>query len=91
MNINVQHASAFSFQPSVFSLILANIHRNILVEYMPAYAASLVPGGELWMSGFYETDVPTLQSAAENVGLTLIDVLANGEWRLMRCRREELR
>lgn len=70
-----------------YDLILANIHRNILLANMPAYAAHLNNGGELWLSGFYETDVPALQSAAEKNGLTLIDVLANGEWRLMRCRK----
>ena len=87
VDIEVQHASAFSFQPSVFSLILANIHRNILIEYMPAYAASLTPGGELWLSGFYETDVPALQTAAEAEGLRVTEVLANGEWRMMKLQK----
>ena len=73
----------------IYDLILANIHRNILLACMPAYAAALQEGGELWLSGFYETDVPVLQTAAEQQGLTLTDVLANGEWRLMKCRKEE--
>lgn len=71
-----------------FDLILANIHRNVLLENMQKYAACLTPNGELWMSGFYETDCPVLKETAEKEGLTLIDVLANGEWRLMRCRKE---
>ena len=70
-----------------FDLILANIHRNVLLANMSAYAAHLTPNGELWLSGFYESDVPILQAAAEQEGFTLIDVLANGEWRLMRCRK----
>lgn len=86
--IEVRLASEFSFLPSAFSLILANIHRNILIEYMPKYASALVPNGELWLSGFYETDCPELQAAAENQGLQIIEVLANGEWRLMRCHKE---
>ena len=85
--IEVLHSSAFSFQPSAFSLILANIHRNILIEYMPNYASSLQEGGELWLSGFYEADCPLLEEAARKEGLTVTDVLANGEWRLMRCRK----
>lgn len=80
-------ALPFREQLGSFHLILANIHRNILLANMPAYAAHLNNGGELWLSGFYETDVPALQSPAEKNGLTLIDVLANGEWRLMRCRK----
>lgn len=72
-----------------FDLILANIHRNILIENMPAYTKSLVAGGEIWLSGFYENDCPVLQAAAEAEGLTITDVLANGEWRLMKCRKAE--
>ena len=72
-----------------FDLILANIHRNILLANMSAYTTHLRENGELWLSGFYESDVPILQSAAEQQGFTLMDVLANGEWRLMRCRKAE--
>ena len=70
-----------------YDLILANIHRNVLLANMSAYAAHLMPNGELWLSGFYESDCPALQTAAEANGLTLIDILSNGEWRLMRCRK----
>ena len=72
-----------------YDLILANIHRNVLLANMSAYAAHLTPNGELWLSGFYESDCAALQEAAEANGLTLIDILANGEWRLMRCRKAE--
>lgn len=70
-----------------YDLILANIHRNVLLANMSAYASHLMANGELWLSGFYESDCAALQEAAETNGLTLIDVLANGEWRLMRCRK----
>ena len=74
-----------------YDLILANIHRNVLVDNMPRYAACLTPNGELWISGFYEQDCAALQTAAEKEGLQLIDVLANGEWRLMRYQKSALR
>ena len=90
VDIEVQHSSIFDFRFQIFDLILANIHRNILIEYMPKYAEALEEGGELWMSGFYEADCAALKEAAEDNGLQVIDVLANGEWRLMRCRKEEL-
>ena len=76
---------------SVFDLVLANIHRNILLAQMPIYARILKEGGEVWMSGFYETDCPALEEEAKKNGLRLIEVRANGEWRMMRCRKEELR
>ena len=71
-----------------YDLILANIHRNVLLAHMNAYAASLKNGGELWLSGFYESDVPILTEAAEKAGLTLTQVLANGEWLMMKCHKE---
>lgn len=70
-----------------YDSILANIHRNVLLANMSAYASHLTANGELWLSGFYESDCAALQESAEANGLTLIDVLANGEWRLMRCRK----
>ena len=76
---------------SVFDLVLANIHRNILLAQMPTYARIIREGGEVWMSGFYETDCPALEEEAKKNGLRLIEVRANGEWRMMRCRKEELR
>ena len=70
-----------------FNLILANIHRNILLANMPAYAEALDFNGQLWLSGFYETDVPVLREAAEAQGLQVTDVLARHEWRLMKCQK----
>ena len=75
---------------SVFDLVLANIHRNILLAQMPIYARIIKEGGEVWMSGFYETDCPALEEEAKKKGLRLIEVRANGEWRMMRCRKEVL-
>lgn len=77
--------------PSSFHLILANIHRNILLEHMPTYAACLAPGGELWLSGFYEEDCPTLIEAAAAQGLRHIATYSNGEWRMLVIRNERAR
>lgn len=66
-----------------YHLILANIHRNILLEYMPAYTGCLAPGGELWLSGFYEEDCPTLIAAAAAYGLRHLSTHANGDWRML--------
>jgi len=79
--------SAFDFRLSTFDLILANIHRNILLENMVSYASLLAPDGELWLSGFYEEDCPTLISAAESQGLTYLATHANGDWRMLLFRK----
>ena len=72
---------------STFDLILANIHRNILLEQMPYYARLLRTEGELWISGFYETDCPSLLSAAEANGLQHLATHAHGDWRMMTFKR----
>ena len=70
-----------------YDLILANIHRNILVEHMPAYAKSLQQGGELWLSGFYAEDIPHLQQAAETAGLQHIETRNTNEWQWLRLKK----
>ena len=70
-----------------YDLILANIHRNILLAHMASYAEHMNPNGELWISGFYAEDCPALQEAAEHQGLTLMDVQAKNGWQLMRYRK----
>lgn len=66
-----------------FDLIMANIHRNILLANMPRYAACLNPNGQLWLSGFYESDCATIIQAAEAEGLQFTAKHTNGEWRMV--------
>lgn len=70
-----------------YDLILANIHRNILVEQMPAYAKILNAGGEVWLSGFYAEDIPHLQQAAEAVGLQHTETRHTNEWQWLRLKK----
>ena len=63
-----------------YDLIMANIHRNILLAQMPDYARFLKPGGALWLSGFYAEDVEALTKAARDCGLLLSDHTHRAEW-----------
>ena len=67
-----------------YDLILANIHRNILIEQMPAYAKNLKMGGELWLSGFYLEDIAHLEKAAKTVELQLVETRHTNEWHWLR-------
>ena len=67
-----------------YDLIIANIHRNVLLAHLPAYAAYLVPGGEIWLSGFYKADCPVLIEKAQENGLHHIATQNNGEWYMLR-------
>lgn len=91
VEIDVRLGSSLPFREESevgsFDLILANIHRNILLANMESYAANMRAGGELWLSGFYADDCPVLQEAAENQGLTLTAIQSNGEWRMMQFKK----
>ena len=71
-----------------YDLILANIHRNVLISNMDAYAAHTKSGGELWLSGFYEEDCPILKTTAESHGFCLSDIHASNEWRMLQFVRQ---
>ena len=86
VELDVRLGDLTSFHHSIissFNYILANIHRNVLLTQMPLYAQLLTPGGELWISGFYESDCPALLAAAEAENLHHIATRTNGEWRML--------
>ena len=56
-------------QLNSYDVLLANIHRNIILEDLPTYVRSLRRGGHLLLSGFYKADIPAIRSAAEALGL----------------------
>ena len=56
-------------QMGTYDVLLANIHRNIILEDLPTYVRSLRRGGRLLLSGFYIADVPAIRAAAEALGL----------------------
>ena len=70
-----------------YHLILANIHRNILVAQIPLYAQYLKHGGEVWLSGFYADDIPYLMEAADAVGLQHIETRSKNEWQWIRLKK----
>jgi len=67
-------------QMGSYDVILANIHRNILLEDMPTYVRSLRHGGHLLLSGFYSADIPSLRDRAESLGLTFIGQTLREDW-----------
>lgn len=70
-----------------YDCIVANIHRNILLDAMPFCAGMLAGGGVLLLSGFYEADAAPLIAAAEAHGLRHAATRARDEWRLIRMEK----
>jgi ribosomal protein L11 methyltransferase len=66
-----------------FHIILANINKNVLLADIPRYNESLEAGGELLLSGFFETDANTIVDKAAAAGLTLIRQNLKNQWCLL--------
>ena len=61
-------ASALSLlEPA--DVFLANINRNIITADIDRYAEKLKHGGSMYLSGFYENDIPVIAEAALKHGL----------------------
>lgn len=71
---------ASSLQPDACDVLLANIHRNIIIADLPRYARAVRKGGWLLLSGFYESDVVDIVSAAAEYGFGLRTSRSNEEW-----------
>lgn len=80
LDVLLGDASVLDSVKEEFDVVIANINRNILLNDMTAFRSHLKTGGRLILSGFYETDVPMLEQAAQSNGLTIIDVVTDGEW-----------
>lgn len=71
-----------------FDLVIANINLGILINDMARYAAVMKPGAAIYMSGFYDTDIPRLMEAAIACGLTLADAHVTDGWACLKLTKE---
>ena len=67
-------------QMGTYDVLLANIHRNIILQDLPTYCRSLHRGGHLLLSGFYGADVPAIREAAEALGLVYAGQSVREDW-----------
>ena len=68
-NMIVKQGDASMLGTEKFDIILANIHKNVLLSDMAAYCNVLHTGGLLVMSGFYTEDIEDIKAKAEGLGL----------------------
>lgn len=69
--VEVACGDASLLQMGSYDVLLANIHRNIILQDLPTYARSLRRGGHILLSGFYENDAPAIEKAAEALGIAV--------------------
>ena len=79
-NISVYEGDAALLQGKKYDLIIANINRNILLNDMQSYVNCLNTGGTILFSGFYEEDIPFIDSSCTEKGLTFIKKFQRNNW-----------
>lgn len=80
-------AQTLSFNTQ-FDIILANINKNILLSDLPFYAKWLGDGGQLIMSGFYETDIKDIKEIALKNGLILTNSRLKNDWAMVKFTKD---
>lgn len=70
-----------------FDVVIANINRNILLEDMAAYVATMKDSATLMLSGFMAPDVEPLVDAGRALGMKHSGLMQEGEWRVLSLRK----
>lgn len=79
-HISVYEGDATLLTDQKYNLIIANINRNILLNDMQSYVNCLLPGGILLLSGFYEEDIPAIDTCCVDKGLTYSKKFQRNNW-----------
>ncbi len=79
-NIEVYQGDALLLENKSYDIILANINRNILLADLPIYARCLNKEGQIFLSGFYEDDIPLISSKCEESGLKFQKFSKKNNW-----------
>ncbi|SDR72616.1 50S ribosomal protein L11 methyltransferase [Christiangramia echinicola] len=79
-HINVEEGGAELLEGREYDTIIANINLNILLRDLPIYEKCLKKDGDIYLSGFYENDLPEMQKACKDLGLRYIEHFERNEW-----------
>ena len=81
-NAEVIHGDASTIQDQ-YDLIVANIHRNIIIADAPTYVQHLAQDGTLIVSGFYKEDMSDMCRVIENLGLVFCGGQTRNGWAML--------
>ena len=79
-HITVYEGDADLLKGKKYDLIIANINRNILLNDMQTYVDCLNKEGILLLSGFYNEDIPFIDSSCIEKGLTYVKKFERNNW-----------
>lgn len=73
--INIECGTATLLEKNKYRIILANIHKNIIINDLDAYSYALEDGGILLCSGFYKSDLCEIEKEANKRGFRLTNAI----------------
>ena len=79
-NITVIEGDASALKNKHYDIIIANINRNILLNDMATYVKCLNTNGVLFLSGFYNDDIPIIEEECNKHGLKHVETLEKNHW-----------
>lgn len=79
-HITVLEGDAGLLVDKKYDIIIANINRNILLQDMATYVSCLNKNGQLFLSGFYNDDIPVIRAACEKHLLKFQEKLERNNW-----------
>lgn len=68
-NLEAKLGDASLLGDETYEVIFANIHKNVIINDLPVYEKVLQNNGMLYLSGFYNHDMPDVKAKAESLGL----------------------
>lgn len=67
-----------------YDIVIANINKNVLKKHMESYSKLIKNNGLLFLSGFFETDIPELSKHAESFGFETVDSFTKETWAVLK-------
>lgn len=79
-HITVLEGDASLLPGRQYDIVIANINRNILLNDMKTYIEILNVYGSLFLSGFYNDDIPIIEAECNKYGLNHVETLERNNW-----------
>lgn len=79
-DIELRLGGAEALKTETYDVILANINRNILLQDIRHYVERMRSGSLLFLSGFYESDIPVIEEETAKYGLRKLSYEMQNDW-----------
>lgn len=77
-----------NYEKNSFSIVLANINRNVILGDIDKYSEMLEPCGKMLLSGFYVEEADMIENVAKKYNLRKLFVKEDNKWALLVLEKE---